>query len=57
MILFIYGLSSKNIEEQGEDNAYDDAGGEREIETAMLLFYEDIPWKSPYPGELIPYGY
>jgi len=57
VILFIYGLSSKNIEEQGEDNAYDDAGGEREIETEMLLFYEDIPWKSPYPGELIPYGY
>ena len=50
-------LFSEQVEQQGENDTHYNTGGERKVETKMISFYDDIPWKSAYPGDLIAKGH
>ena len=50
-------LSSEEVEEEGQDNADDDTGGEGEVKTEIFPLNGNIPWELTDPGDFRSYGY
>ena len=44
-------LSSKQVQEEGEDNTDDNTGGEVEVKTEIFPLNGKIPWKLTDPGD------